>query len=168
MSEFSSEDLERKVTLSKGDKALEFCLENSDEVSICLKDFIGKNIILYFYPKDNTPGCTTEACEFSAIYDEFIAKDTIIIGISPDSAKSHGNFMQKYGLKHILLSDSQKEISKLYGVYQVRKNYGKEYLGIVRTTFLIGKDGKILKVYKSVKAKDHAAKVYEDLKELGV
>ncbi|MGG7048951.1 MULTISPECIES: thioredoxin-dependent thiol peroxidase [unclassified Campylobacter] len=163
MNEFSKEDTERKVTLKDGDMAPNFSLENSDGVSVNLKDFVGKNVILYFYPKDNTPGCTTQACEFSALYDDFISADSIIVGVSPDSVKSHAGFSTKQNLKHILLSDPDKEVAKLYGVWQVRKNYGKEYLGIVRTTFVIGKDGKILKVYKSVKAKDHAAKVLADL-----
>ena len=163
MSEFSKEDLERKITLAAGDTAPNFTLENSDGVSISLKDFVGKNVVLYFYPKDNTPGCTTEACEFSALYDDFIAKDTVIVGVSPDSVKSHAGFAQKQGLKHILLSDPTHEVAQLYGVWQVKKNYGKEYLGIARSTFVIGKDGKVAKVYKSVKAKDHAAKVLADL-----
>ena len=161
--EFSKEDTERKVTLTAGDKAPNFSLENQDGISVNLKDFIGKNVVLYFYPKDNTPGCTTQACEFSQNYDEFIQNDTVIIGISPDSVKSHAGFIQKQNLKHILLSDPDKEAAKIYGVWQVRKNYGKEYLGIVRTTFIIDKKGKIAKVYKSVKAKDHAAKVLADL-----
>lgn len=163
MAEFLQEDIERKVTLKAGDKAPLFSLKNADDVEINLSDFIGKNVVLYFYPKDNTPGCTIEACEFSEIYDDFIANDTVIIGISPDSTKSHTNFINKHDLKHILLSDEDREVSKQYGVYQVRKNYGKEYLGIVRTTFVIDKDGVISKVYKSVKAKDHAAKVLADL-----
>ena len=163
MSEFSKADLERKITLEVGDKAPEFEALNQDGVKVALKDFVGKNVVLYFYPKDNTPGCTTEACEFSANYDQFIKNDTVIIGVSPDSVKSHAGFIAKQNLKHILLSDEDKEISKLYGVWQVKKNYGKEYLGIVRSTFLIGKDGKIAKIYKSVKAKDHAAKVLADL-----
>ena len=163
MSEFSKEDLERKITLAVGDTAPNFTLENSDGVSISLKNFVGKNVVLYFYPKDNTPGCTTEACEFSALYDDFIAKDTVIVGVSPDSVKSHAGFAQKLNLKHILLSDPAHEVAKLYGVWQVKKNYGKEYLGIARSTFVIGKDGKVAKVYKSVKAKDHAAKVLADL-----
>ena len=167
MSEFSKEDLERKITLAAGDTAPNFTLENSDGVSISLKDFVGKNVVLYFYPKDNTPGCTTEACEFSAAYDDFIAAGCVIVGISPDSAKSHAGFIAKQSLKHILLSDPQHEVAKLYGAWQVRKNYGREYLGIVRSTFLIGADGKILKVYKSVKAKDHAAKVLADLLAAG-
>ena len=163
MSEFSKADIERKITLEVGDKAPEFEALNQDGVKVVLKDFIGKNVVLYFYPKDNTPGCTTEACEFSANYDQFIKNDTVIIGVSPDSVKSHVSFIAKQNLKHILLSDEDKEISKLYGVWQVKKNYGKEYLGIVRSTFVIGKDGKIAKIYKSVKAKDHAAKVLADL-----
>ena len=163
MSEFSKADIERKITLEVGDKAPEFEALNQDGVKVALKDFIGKNVVLYFYPKDNTPGCTTEACEFSANYDRFIKNDTVIIGVSPDSVKSHVGFIAKQNLKHILLSDEDKEISKLYGVWQVKKNYGKEYLGIVRSTFVIGKDGKIVKIYKSVKAKDHAAKVLADL-----
>nr|WP_314538946.1 thioredoxin-dependent thiol peroxidase [uncultured Campylobacter sp.] len=163
MSEFSKADIERKITLEVGDKAPEFEALNQDGVKVALKDFIGKNVVLYFYPKDNTPGCTTEACEFSANYDQFIKNDTVIIGVSPDSVKSHAGFIAKQNLKHILLSDENKEISKLYGVWQVKKNYGKEYLGIVRSTFVIGKDGKIAKIYKSVKAKDHAAKVLADL-----
>ena len=163
MSEFSKADIERKITLEVGDKAPEFEALNQDGVKVALKDFISKNVVLYFYPKDNTPGCTTEACEFSANYDQFIKNDTVIIGVSPDSVKSHAGFIAKQNLKHILLSDEDKEISKLYGVWQVKKNYGKEYLGIVRSTFVIGKDGKIAKIYKSVKAKDHAAKVLADL-----
>ena len=163
MSEFSKADIERKITLEVGDKAPEFEALNQDGVKVALKDFIGKNVVLYFYPKDNTPGCTTEACEFSANYDQFIKNDTVIIGVSPDSVKSHAGFIAKQNLKHILLSDEDKEISKLYGVWQIKKNYGKEYLGIVRSTFVIGKDGKIVKIYKSVKAKDHAAKVLADL-----
>ena len=163
MSEFSKADIERKITLEVGDKAPEFEALNQDGVKVALKDFIGKNVVLYFYPKDNTPGCTTEACEFSENYDQFIKNDTVIIDVSPDSVKSHVGFIAKQNLKHILLSDEDKEISKLYGVWQVKKNYGKEYLGIVRSTFVIGKDGKIVKIYKSVKAKDHAAKVLADL-----
>lgn len=160
---FNQEDIDRKVVLVAGDIAPEFSLENSDGVSISLRDFRGKNVILYFYPKDNTPGCTTEACEFSANYDEFIANDTVIVGVSPDSVKSHSGFIIKQNLKHILLSDINKDVAKVYGVWQVRKNYGKEYLGIVRTTFVIDKEGKISKVYKSVKAAGHAAKVLADL-----
>ena len=161
--EFTQEDKDRKVVLKAGDKAINFSLLNQYGVDISLHAFVGKNVILYFYPKDNTPGCTTQACEFSDIYEDFIKNDFVVIGVSPDSVKSHVNFIAKQNLKHILLSDENKEVSKAYGVYQVRKNYGKEYLGIVRTTFVIDKDGKISKVYKSVKAKDHAKKVFDDM-----
>lgn len=165
MADFSKEDLERKITLKAGDKAPDFSLENQDGVQISLKDFSGKKVVLYFYPKDNTPGCTTEACEFSEDFSKFLDIDAVIVGISPDSVKSHENFIAKHDLKHILLSDEDKEVSKLYGVYQVRKNYGREYLGIVRTTFIIDEKGVIEKIYKSVKAKGHAQKVLENLSE---
>lgn len=163
MSEFSTADKERKITLNPGDMAPNFELENQDGVKVALKDFIGKKVVLYFYPKDNTPGCTTEACEFSQSWDDFIALNAVIIGISPDSVKSHSGFISKHDLRHILLSDPDKEVAKAYGVWQLRKNYGKEYMGIVRTTFVIDESGKIAKIYKSVKAKDHAAKVLGDL-----
>ena len=163
MSEFSKDDLERKVVLKEGDIAPSFSALNQDGVNIALKDFAGKKVVLYFYPKDNTPGCTTQACEFSADYDEFLGKNAVIIGISPDSAASHEKFISKQNLKHILLSDESREICKAYGVWQVRKNYGKEYLGVVRTTFIIDERGKIAKVYKSVKPAGHAAKVLSEI-----
>lgn len=163
---FSKEDMERKITLLAGDAAPNFSLSNADGVEMNLSDFVGKRVVLYFYPKDNTPGCTTQACEFSAIYDDFIAADAVVVGVSPDSVTSHASFAVKQNLRHILLADTNKEVAKTYGVWQLRKNYGKEYMGIVRTTFVIGKDGKIEKIYKSVKAKDHAAKVLCDLSKI--
>lgn len=161
--EFQKEDIERKITLQVGDEAPKFRLKNIDGVEISLADFVGKNVVLYFYPKDNTPGCSKQACEFSQNYDKFLDKDAVIIGISGDSIKSHEKFRDKFELKHILLSDENFEVCKIYGVYQVKKNYGKEYLGIVRTTFVIDKQGKISKIYKSVKVADHANKVLENL-----
>ncbi|MCV3392397.1 thioredoxin-dependent thiol peroxidase [Campylobacter sp. IFREMER_LSEM_CL2101] len=149
--------------LQIGDKAPVFELLNQDEVKISLSDFLGKKIILYFYPKDNTPGCTTQACEFSQSYDDFLGKNAVIIGISPDSVKSHENFIKKYDLKHTLLSDSEKEICKLYGAWGLKKNYGKEYEGLIRSTFVINEEGNIVKIYKNVKAKDHAFKVLKEL-----
>ncbi|EAK1249404.1 MULTISPECIES: thioredoxin-dependent thiol peroxidase [Campylobacter] len=145
------------------DKAPVFELLNQDGVKISLSDFLGKKIILYFYPKDNTPGCTTQACEFSQSYEDFLEQNTVIIGISPDSVKSHENFIKKYDLKHTLLSDSEKEICKLYGAWGLKKNYGKEYEGLIRSTFVIDENGKISKIYKNVKAKDHAFKVLKEL-----
>lgn len=149
--------------LNVGDKAPQFELLNQDGVKIALKDFIGKKVILYFYPKDNTPGCTTQACEFTQNYEKFMDKNAVIIGISPDSAKSHENFIKKFNLKHILLSDDEKEVSKAYGAWGLKKNYGKEYEGIIRSTFVIDEQGKIIKIYSNVRAKDHAFKVLEEL-----
>lgn len=149
--------------LKIGTKAPQFELLNQDGVKIALKDFIGKKVILYFYPKDNTPGCTTEACEFTQNYEKFNDKNAVIIGISPDSIKSHENFIQKFELKHILLSDSEKEVAKAYKAWGLKKNYGKEYEGIIRSTFVINEEGNIAKIYSNVHAKDHAFKVLEEL-----
>ncbi|WP_139470849.1 thioredoxin-dependent thiol peroxidase [Campylobacter armoricus] len=149
--------------LQIGDKAPFFELLNQDSVKISLSDFLGKKIILYFYPKDNTPGCTTESCEFSQNYENFLEQNAVIIGISPDSVKSHENFIKKYDLKHTLLSDSEKEICKLYGVWGLKKNYGKEYKGLIRSTFVIDENGNITKIYKNVKVKDHATRVLKEL-----
>lgn len=151
------------IELKIGDIAPTFELLNQDGIKISLKDFIGKKVILYFYPKDNTPGCTMEACDFSGDYEKFSEKNAVIIGVSPDSVKSHTNFIQKYNLKHILLSDSEKEVSKMYGAWGLKKNYGKEYEGIIRSTFVIDEKGKIIKIYKNVKAKNHVQKVFEEL-----
>lgn len=166
MQNFTQEDIQRKITLKAGDQAPDFSLPNQDSVMMNLSDFRGKIVILYFYPKDETPGCTTESCEFSQNYNTFLNQDAVIIGISPDSAQKHSSFIANHNLNQTLLSDENKEVSKLYGVWQVRKNFGKEYLGIVRSTFVIGKDGKILKVYKSVKPSEHSNKVLEDLAKL--
>lgn len=149
--------------LKIGDKAPDFELLNQDGVKIALKDFIGKKVILYFYPKDNTPGCTTEACDFSANYEHFSDKNTVIVGISPDSTASHEKFITKFDLKHILLSDSEKEVSKMYGAWGLKKNYGKEYEGIIRSTFVIDEAGKIMQIYSNVRVKDHALKVLESI-----
>ena len=151
------------MSLNIGDKAPQFELLNQDGVKIALKDFIGKKVILYFYPKDNTPGGTTEACDFSLNYDKFGNKNAVIIGISPDSATSHEKFISKFDLKHILLSDSEKEVAKAYGAWGIKKNYGKEYEGIIRSTFVIDETGKIARIYSNVRVKDHALKVLESL-----
>jgi peroxiredoxin Q/BCP len=145
-------------------KAKEFCLPNQDGVEICLRDLLGRWIVLYFYPKDNTPGCTTEAKEFSELIDEFEKLGAIVIGISPDSPKRHSNFIQKHNLKITLLSDENKEVLKAYGAWGKKKMYGKEYEGVIRSTFIISPDGEIVKEFKNVKAKGHAKKVLEELK----
>ncbi len=143
--------------------APDFKLMGSDGKEHSLSDYKGKNIVLYFYPKDNTAGCTTEACDFSLNYDKFGNKNAVIIGISPDSATSHEKFISKFDLKHILLSDSEKEVAKAYGAWGLKKNYGKEYEGIIRSTFVIDETGKIARIYSNVRVKDHALKVLESL-----
>jgi len=143
-----------------------FCLSNQDNIKICLRDFRGKWVIVYFYPKDNTPGCTTEAKEFSELLEEFEKENAVIIGISPDSPKRHCNFIQKHNLKIILLSDEEKKAIKEFGAWGKKKAYGKEYESVIRSTFIINPDGDIVKEYKKVKAKGHTKKVLEDLKEI--
>ena len=147
-------------------KLSEYCLPNQDGIEICFRDFKGKWIVLYFYPKDNTPGCTTEAKEFSQLLNEFEKLGAIVIGVSPDSPKKHCNFIEKHGLEITLLSDENKEVLKAFGVWGKKKMYGKEYEGVIRSTFIINPEGEIVKEYKKVKAKGHAAKVLEDLKEI--
>ncbi len=152
--------------LEVGQKAPEFCLPNQDSEEICLRDFAGSWVVLYFYPKDNTPGCTTEALDFTALKDEFEKEGAVIFGVSPDSVKRHCNFIEKKGLTITLLSDEEKEAAQKYGVWQLKKMYGKEYMGIVRSTFLIDPDGNIANIWSKVKVKNHAQEVLEKLKEL--
>lgn len=149
--------------LKTGDKAPNFSLKNPDGKKVALQDYEGKYIILYFYPKDNTKGCTQEAIDFSELTDTFSQKNAVIIGISPDSEKSHTNFINKHALKIELLSDPLHEVMEQYGVWQLKKMYGKEYMGVVRTTFLINPELVIEKVWDKVKVKEHAKKVYETL-----
>lgn len=152
--------------LEAGVKAPEFCLPNQDEVEICLRDFQGKWVVLYFYPKDNTPGCTTEACDFTDEQPNFKELDAVILGVSPDSTKKHQNFIAKKDLKITLLADEEKKVATLYDVWKMKKNYGREYMGIVRTTFLIDPKGKIAKIWNNVRVKGHVEKVKEELTKL--
>ena len=138
-----------------------FVLKETDGKDISLKDFIGKNVVLYFYPKDNTPGWTTEALEFVELHDEFESLDTVIIGISRDSLKSHAKFKDKYNIPFLLLSDETEEIHNLFNVMKMKKLYGKEYLGVERSTFVFDKEGNLIKEFKNVKAKGHAKEVLE-------
>ncbi len=146
----------------------DFCLPNQDEEEICLRDIKGRWIVLYFYPKDNTPGCTTEACDFTAAVPAFEDLDAIVLGVSPDSPKSHRSFIEKKDLGITLLADSSKELCNLFGVWQLKKNYGKEYMGVVRSTFIIDPDGKIAAVWDKVKVKGHADEVRAKLALLQV
>ena len=152
--------------LEVGVKAPEFCLSTQDETEICLRDLSGKWIVLYFYPKDNTPGCTTEACEFTEALPSFDSLDAVILGVSPDSPKKHRNFIEKKDLKITLLADEEKEVCNLYGVWQLKKNYGKEYMGVVRSTFIINPKGEIAALWTKVRVKGHVEAVKEKLQEL--
>ena len=152
--------------LKVGENAPEFCLPNQDDVEICLRDLKGKWIVLYFYPKDNTPGCATEACGFSEALSEFNDLDAVIFGVSPDSTKKHRNFIEKKDLDITLLSDEEKIVLESYGVWQLKKMYGREYMGVVRTTFIIDPDGVIQEVFNKVKVKGHVDAVKTRLQEL--
>lgn len=152
--------------LEVGDIAPEFCLPNQDDVEICLRDLRGKWIVLYFYPRDNTPGCTTEACEFTEAAPDFSSLDALILGVSADSTKKHRNFIEKHNLGITLLSDESTDMMQKYGVWQLKKNYGKEYMGIVRTTFIINPEGKIAAKWDKVRVKGHVEAVKEKLEEL--
>jgi len=152
--------------LEIGQKAPEFCLPDDTGEEVCLKDLKGKWVVLYFYPKDNTPGCTKEAQQFSELLDEFEKLGAVVLGVSPDSVESHKRFKSKKELRVTLLSDEDKGVIKAYGVWQLKKSYGREYYGVVRTTYLINPDGEVAFVWKKVRANGHAQKVLEKLKEI--
>ncbi len=144
--------------LEVGTKAPDFCLQNQDEVEICLRDLRGKWVVLYFYPKDNTPGCTTEACDFTEQLPDFEGLDAVVLGVSADSPKTHRNFIAKHDLKITLLSDPDHEMMESYGVWRLKKNYGKEYMGIVRSTYIIDPEGKVAAVWDNVKVRQKRSK----------
>ena len=149
-----------------GKKAPDFSLLNQDDEKVSLKDFIGQKVVLYFYPKDDTTGCTKEACNFRDEFPKFRKIKAEIIGVSADSVESHKKFADKYKLPFNLLSDEKKEVLEKYGVWQEKSMYGKKYMGIVRTTFVIGSDGKIKKIFPKVKVDNHNKEVMEALKEI--
>jgi len=136
--------------LKIGNKAPSFCVPNQDDVEICLRDIIGKWIVLYFYPKDNTPGCTTQACDFTTALPKFDDLDAFIFGVSPDSSKKHRSFIEKKELGITLLADEEISLCKDYGVWQLKKFMGKEYMGVVRSTFIIDPDGNISAIWDKV------------------
>jgi peroxiredoxin Q/BCP len=142
----------------------DFVLKETSGNDISIKDFKGKNVVVYFYPRDNTAGCTTEALEFMDLYDEFEKLDTVIIGISRDSLKSHAKFRDKHDLPFLLLSDEDEDVHNLFNVMKLKKMYGKEYMGVERSTFIFNKDGELIKEFRNVKAKGHAEKVLEFIK----
>ena len=149
-----------------GDPAPGFCLRDTSGKDLRLEDYQGKWVVLYFYPKDNTPGCTVEAQEFSALKDDFTALNAVILGMSPDSVKSHQSFTGKHELRVALVSDPDHQALEQFGAWRLKKNYGKEYMGVARSTFLIDPAGVIRHAWPEVKAAGHAAEVLAKLKEL--
>lgn len=151
--------------LEIGMKAPDFTLSDKDGNAVSLSDFLGKKVVLYFYPKDNTPGCSRQACAFAAAYEGFRARNVAVIGISKDSVASHQKFAQKYNLPFVLLSDPERQAIEAYGVWQEKKLYGKVSMGVVRTTFLIDELGYIAKVMPKVKPDTNAAEILACLTE---
>lgn len=145
--------------LKAGDKAPDFALRDMDGHTHTLSEFAGRKLILYFYPKDNTSGCTQEALGFKEIFAELAGRNAAVVGVSKDGAASHRRFAEKYGLPFLLLSDENLEAIRAYGVWQEKKLYGKPYMGVARTTFLIDETGRIEKVYDKVNVKTHAAEL---------
>ena len=150
--------------LEVGAKAPEFTLPDKDGNPVSLSDFAGKKVVLYFYPRDNTPGCTRQACAFAAAYEDFKAMDAAVIGVSKDSAASHQRFAEKHGLPFVLLSDPELTAIQAYGVWQEKKLYGKASMGVVRTTFIIDEQGRIEKVMPKVKPDTNAAEILSYLR----
>jgi peroxiredoxin Q/BCP len=150
---------EIELKLKVGDKAPAFTVATSGGGKISLADYLGKNVILYFYPRDDTPGCTKEACAFRDEFAQFKKKGAVIFGVSPDSVKSHDKFVEKFKLPFTLLADEDKKIVEAYGVWGEKSFMGRKYLGVYRVSFLIGADGKIKKIWPTVKPEEHAAEV---------
>ncbi len=149
--------------LKEGDKAPAITANDQNGKTITLSDFSGKKIVLYFYPKDDTPGCTAEACSFRDAHQSLLDKGLVVLGVSPDSEKSHAKFVDKYKLPFSLLSDSDKKIANDYGVWGKKKFMGREYDGIHRTTFIIDKDGKIEKIITKVDTKNSSGQILSEL-----
>jgi peroxiredoxin Q/BCP len=149
--------------ISEGELAPDFSLLDEEEKNRKLSDYRGRPVVLYFYPKDDTPGCTKEACSFRDDYRAYEQAGVTILGVSPDSPKSHSKFKAKYRLPFTLLSDPDHKICEMYGAWGKKKFMGREYDGVLRTTFLIGKDGRVLRVYQNVKPADHSVEILTDL-----
>ncbi|MDX2213423.1 MAG: thioredoxin-dependent thiol peroxidase [Oculatellaceae cyanobacterium bins.114] len=154
------------MALQPGDIAPDFSLPDGNGNTVQLSDFRGKWVVLYFYPRDNTPGCTTEACGFRDAYTNYQSQDVVVLGVSTDDAKSHTKFSTKFDLPFPLLTDADGQMSTTYESYGLKKFMGKEYMGISRNTFLIDPEGKIAKVYLKVKPDNHAAQILADLAAL--
>lgn len=144
------------MTVEIGKPAPDFELTADNGQTVKLSDFRGKYVVLYFYPKDMTPGCTTEACDFRDHHESFQELDAVILGISPDPQTRHQKFKEKHGLPFLLLADEDHKVAEQYGVWKLKKNFGKEYMGIERSTFIVDKEGKLMKEWRNVKVKGHA------------
>lgn len=149
--------------LKEGNFAPEFELPDQEEVMHKLSDYRGKKVVLYFYPKDDTPGCTKEACSFRDSFGDFRKNGMIVLGVSKDDAKSHAKFQEKYSLPFPLLSDTDTNVIKAYEAWGLKKFMGKEYMGVIRVTYVIDEAGKILKTYEDVKPQDHAQEILSDI-----
>lgn len=143
------------MTVEVGTTAPDFTLPASNGDSVSLADYRGKYVVLYFYPKDMTPGCTTQACDFRDQYEKFSELDAVILGVSPDSVDRHNKFIEKHELPFLLLADEDHQVAETYDVWKLKKNFGKEYEGIERSTFIIDKEGNLVKEFRKVKVKDH-------------
>ena len=152
-----------RFMLEKGSLAPNFVLKNADGNEVSLSDFSGRRVVVYFYPKDSTPGCTRQACAFAAAYEGFKSKDTVVIGISKDSIASHKKFAEKYSLPFILLSDPELEAIKAYGVWQEKKMYGKTSFGVVRSSFIISPDGRVEEAMYKVSPDTNPAEILEKI-----
>ncbi|RDW17438.1 thioredoxin-dependent thiol peroxidase [Oceanobacillus chungangensis] len=153
------------MTVEVGKLVKDFTLPNQDGESVSLSDYKGKNVVLYFYPKDMTPGCTTEACDFRDQHESFLGLDAVIIGISPDPADSHQKFIGKYDLPFLLLADENHKVAEEFDVWQLKNNFGREYYGVVRSTFIIDKEGKLQKEYRKVKVEGHVEEALAFIRE---
>ncbi|MBU5206594.1 thioredoxin-dependent thiol peroxidase [Bacillus safensis] len=152
------------MTIEVGQQVPDIELTGDNGEKVKLSDFKGKHIVLYFYPKDMTPGCTTEACDFRDRHQSFAELDAVIIGVSPDSQDKHQKFKEKHDLPFLLLVDDEQKLSEAFGVWKLKKNFGKEYMGIERSTFLINKEGTLVKEWRKVKVKEHVEEALEELK----
>ena len=153
------------MLLNIGQKAPNFTLPDKDGNNVSLSDFLGKKVVLYFYPRDNTPGCTRQACAFASAYEQFKSNDIVVIGVSKDSIASHVKFAEKYSLPFILLSDPERKAIEAYGVWQEKKMCGKVGMGVVRTTFIIDENGNIEKIMDKVKPDTNAQEILEYLQK---
>ena len=150
--------------LEVGSPAPDFALPDKDGRTVTLSDFKGRKVILYFYPKDNTPGCSRQACAFAGAYEAFKTLNAAVVGVSKDSVASHVKFAEKYSLPFVLLSDPEKQVIQAYGVWQEKKNYGKVSMGVVRTTFIIDETGRVEKIMPKVKPDTNASEILEYLR----